>query len=161
MTAANNPEPQKQPPAPIIPVVEVLQPRSVIPAEITQVIANVPPSEALAYIDAWVKLEYQDRDKQRIQQIERDKIAQENEKLKENNRASEKKDDRATSQKNLRWALGIFLAVFVASLGYGYVKNDSEVPKTILTLGAGLLGGTGIKEGLLKSKESRKEDDVK
>ncbi|NJM47101.1 MAG: hypothetical protein HC860_13835 [Alkalinema sp. RU_4_3] len=82
-------------------------------------------------------------------------------KSKKNNRASEKKDDRATTQKNLRWGLGIFLAVFIASLSYGYARNDSEVPKTILTLGAGLLGGTGIKEGLLKGKESRKEDDAK
>jgi hypothetical protein len=160
MTAANNPEPQKQPPAPIIPVVEVLQPRSVIPAEITQVIANVPPSEALAKVDDWVQLEYQDRNKERTHQIELAKIAQETEKLKENNRASEKKDDRATTQKNLRWVLSIFLAVFVSSLVYGFVKNDNKIIEKVLDLSVGLAAGS-VTGGLLKSKESRKEDDAK
>jgi hypothetical protein len=131
MTA--NLEPQKSTPAPIIPVVETLQPRSVIPSEVTQVIASVPPSEALAKLDNWVQLEYQDRDKARDHQIALAKINQEAEKLKETNRAQEKRDDRATTQKNLRWGMGIFFAIFIASLGYGYLKNDGELPKTILS----------------------------
>lgn len=167
-----NLDPKLQPLAPIIPQVIQLQPQPVIPTEVLQAISGIPPSEALAKVDNWVQLDYQDRDKERTHQIEladKDRrhqielarIAQETEKLKENNRASERQNDRAITQKNIRWGLSIFLAVFLASLGYGYVKNDSEVPKTILTLGAGLLGGTGIKEGLSIGKSDKKEADPK
>jgi hypothetical protein len=156
-----NLDPQPQSSAPIIPQVIQLQPQPVIPTEVLQAISGIPPSEALAKVDSWVQLDYQNRDKERSHQIELARIAQETEKLKETNRATEKKDDRATTQKNLRWGLGLFFAVFIASLGYGYFKNDSDLPKTILTLGAGLLGGTGLQESLSKNKESRKEDDKK
>lgn len=146
---------------PIIPQVITLQPQTTIPNEILQAISGVSPQQALEKVDSWVQLDYRDRDKERSHQIELAKIAQATEQLKETNRASERKSEQTTAQKNLRWGLGVFFAIFVSSMAYGYLKNDNEIPKTIITVGAGLLGGAGLKESLNQSKKSEKEDSGK
>lgn len=154
MTAESQPESPTPQPAPIIPLIQEIQPRSTIPAEVSQAIAGVPPSEALMKVDSWVKLEYEDRekarlhqledrDKERAHQIELAKIAQETEILKENNRASERKADRTMLQKTLLWGSGIFGVIFISALVYASVEDDSEIANNILVLGAGLLGGGG------------------
>lgn len=113
---------------------------------------------ALDYIDKWVNLEYQDRDKERSHQLQ---IAQAKLSLEEKRDASKAADrtaDRNFVQSSVRWGLGIFLAVFISSLGFAYVVKDAEgkIPLTVLSVAAGVLGGTGIAG--LKSKESHQND---
>ncbi len=156
----NKPTSSQSLPAPVIPVVQELQVpgRSGIPVEITQTISRVEPDMALDYIDKWVNLEYQDRDKERSHQLQ---IAQAKLSLEEKRDASKAADrtaDRNFVQSSVRWGLGIFLAVFISSLGFAYVVKDAEgkIPLTVLSVAAGVLGGTGIAG--LKSKESHQND---
>lgn len=161
---SNSPVPEPSPPdeatspqsfpAPVIPVVQELQAqgRSGIPVEITQTISRVKPDIALDYVDKWVSLEYQDRDKERSHQLQLAQARLALEEKKEANQAADRAADRNFVQSSVRWGLGIFLAVFISSLGFSYAVKDAEgkIPLTVLSIAAGVVGGTGIAG--LKSK---------
>lgn len=163
MSSAPTPEPSSQedtvsgqlPPAPIIPVVKDLpvQTQSGIPAEITQTISRVEPDVALDYVNKWVNLEYQDREKERTHQLQLAQAKLDLEEKKEVNRATERTADRDLIKGSLRWGLGIFLAVFLSALGFSYVVKDADgkIPQTVLSIAAGVLGGTGVTAGLRRN----------
>ena len=132
-------------PAPVIQELPA-QSRSRIPAEITQTISRVKPDIALDYVDKWVNLEYQDRDKERSHQLQLAQAKLDLEKKKEANKASERAADRNFVQSSIRWGLGIFFVVFLSSLGFAYAVRDEEgkIPLTVLSIAAGVLGGTSI-----------------
>ncbi len=156
MSNAPSPEPSPQDetispqsfPAPIIPAVQELQAqgRSGIPVEITQTISRVKPDIALDYVDKWVNLEYQDRDKEPSHQLQLAQAKLALEEKREANKAADRAADRNFFQSSVRWGLGIFLAVFLSSLGFSYaVRNaDGKIPLTVLSVAAGVLGGTGV-----------------
>ena len=163
MTDSKEADPQKQPPAPIIPFVQELQPQSRggIPAEVSQVISSIEPEKALEYLDKWVALDYKDRADDRSQQLQLAQAQLALEEKKESNRLSASNADRALLQGSLRWGLSIFLSVFVSSLAFSYAVGDKEgkTPQMIVTLAAGVLGGTGLSS--IKGKASDKDSNSK
>lgn len=174
MTDSKEAAPQKQPPAPIIPFVQELQPQSRggIPAEVSQVISSIEPEKALEYLDKWVALDYRDRADDRSQQLQLAQAQLALEDKKESNRLSASnadrdllksslREDRNLLQGSLRWGLSIFLSVFVASLAFSYAVGDKEgkTPQMIVTLAAGVLGGTGLSS--VRGKTSDKDSKSK
>ncbi|MEO1386184.1 MAG: hypothetical protein AAFV85_02275 [Cyanobacteria bacterium J06634_6] len=134
--------------APLIPVVKELQAQgsSSIPAEITQTISRVKPDIALDYVDKWVNLEYQDRNEERAHQLRLAQAKLALEEKVEANKAADRAANRSFFQNSIRWGMGIFLAVFISSLGFAIAVEDEEgkIPLTVLSITAGILGGTGI-----------------
>ena len=106
---------------------------------------NICPNLS-AHCYKWVNLEYQDREKERSHQLQLAQAKLALEEKKEANQAVDRAADRNLVQSSIRWGLGIFLAVFISSLGFSYAVKDAEgkIPLTVLSIAAGVVGGTSI-----------------
>jgi hypothetical protein len=139
------------------------QGRSGIPVEISQTISRVKPDVALDYVDKWVNLEYQDRDKERAHQFQLAQAKLALEEKKETNQSAERAADRNLVWSSIRWGAGIFLAVFLSALGFSIAVKDAEgkIPQTVLSFAAGIAGGTGLTAGLKRKGNQQDEKDQK